>query len=173
MDDVDSNTAFDLVHHFESEHADLSSKAIKRYRSNLELYSIFLYALRGYADRYPLDVIHFNGLQILKYLYEKRKENIAFVRFIGKILLLLSRDHRTHEAFYAVGWVRILHDMSLDKNNIIYSLMASTILANLDRCISDSTSINEEKMFINKNVEPLNLSSEITDAELNEAQQKD
>ncbi|CAF4267297.1 unnamed protein product, partial [Rotaria magnacalcarata] len=28
-------------------------------------------------------------------------------------------------------------------------------------------------MFINKNVEPLNLSSEITDAELNEAQQKD
>jgi hypothetical protein len=81
----------------------MSSRAIKRYRSNLELYSIFLYALRGYADRYPLDVIHLNGLQILKYLYEKRKDNISFVRFIGKILLLLSRDQRTHEAFYVVG----------------------------------------------------------------------
>lgn len=100
---MDSKTVFDLVQHFEAEHADISPKAIKRYRSNLELYSIFLYALRGYADRYPLDVIHFNGLQILKYLYEKRKDNVSFVRFLGKVLLLLSRDQRTHEAFYAVG----------------------------------------------------------------------
>jgi hypothetical protein len=103
LDEIDSQTVFDLVQHFESEHADMSSRAIKRYRSNLELYSTFLYALRGYADRYPLDVIHLNGLQILKYLYEKRKENVPFVRFIGKILLLLSRDRRTHDAFYAVG----------------------------------------------------------------------
>ncbi len=50
-----------------------------------------------------MDIIHFNGLQILKYLYEKRKENIPFVRFIGKILLLLSREKQTHDAFYAVG----------------------------------------------------------------------
>jgi len=103
LDEIDSKTVFDLVQHFESEHADMSSRAIKRYRSNLELYSTFLYALRGYADRYPLDIIHLNGLQILKYLYEKRKDNIPFVRFIGKILLLLSRDQQTHEAFYAVG----------------------------------------------------------------------
>jgi hypothetical protein len=103
LDEVDSQTVFDLVQHFEPEHADMSSRAIKRYRSNLELYSIFLYALRGYADRYPLDVINYNGLQILKYLYEKRKDNVPFVRFIGKILLLLSRDKQTHEAIYAVG----------------------------------------------------------------------
>lgn len=31
------------------------------------------------------------------------------------------------------GWVRILHEMALDKENIVYSLLASTILANLDR----------------------------------------
>jgi hypothetical protein len=103
LDEVDSKTVFDLVQHFEPEHADMSSKAIKRYRSYLELYTTFLYALRGYADRYPLDVVHYNGLQILKYLYEKRKSNGPFVRFIGKILLLLSRDRQTHEAFYAVG----------------------------------------------------------------------
>lgn len=109
MEEVDSQTAFDLVQHFEAEHADISSKAIKRYRSNLQLYSIFLYALRGYADRYPLDVIHFNGLQILKYLYEKRKQNIPFVRFLGKILLLLSRDPQTHEAFYAVGLKNVVN----------------------------------------------------------------
>ncbi|CAF4720333.1 unnamed protein product, partial [Rotaria sp. Silwood2] len=172
MDDVHSRTVFDLVQHFEAEHADISSKAIKRYRSNLELYSMFLYALRGYADRYPLDVIHLNGLQILKYLYEKRKENIPFVRFLGKILLLLSRDQQTHDAFYAVGWVRILHDMALDKNNIIYSLLASTILANLDRAIHDNTSINEEKMSLNKNMKTLHLPSEISNRELIEAEQK-
>ena len=103
LDEVDSQTIFDLGQHFEPEHADMSARAIKRYRSNLELYSTFLYALRGYADRYPLDVIHFNGLQILKYLYEKRKDNVPFVRFIGKILVLLSREQQTHEAFYAVG----------------------------------------------------------------------
>ena len=108
LDEVDSQTVFDLVQHFEPEHADMSSRAIKRYRSNLELYSIFLYALRGYADRYPLDVIQHNGLQILKYLYEKRKENVPFVRFIGKILILLSRDKQTHDAFYAVGLKTIL-----------------------------------------------------------------
>ena len=100
---MNSQTAFELVQHFEAEHADTSLKSIKRYRSNLELYSKFLHVLRGYADRYPYDVIHFNGLQILKYLYETRKDNIPFVRFIGKILLLLSRDQRTHYAFYAVG----------------------------------------------------------------------
>ncbi|CAF1587229.1 unnamed protein product [Rotaria sp. Silwood1] len=172
MDDIHSQTVFDLVHHFEAEHADISSKAIKRYRSNLELYSMFLYALRGYADRYPLDVINFNGLQILKYLYEKRKENIPFIRFLGKILLLLSRDQRTHDAFYAVGWVRILHDMALDKNNIIYSLLASTILANLDRPIHDNTLIDEEKISINKNIKTLHLSSEISNHELIEAEQK-
>ena len=32
-----------------------------------------------------------------------------------------------------LGWVRILHDMALNKENIVYSLLASTILANLDR----------------------------------------
>lgn len=98
------------MQHFEPEHADMSPKAIQRYRSNLELYSTFLFALRGFADRYPLEVVHANGLQILKYLYEKRKKNVPFVRFIGKILLLLSRDQRTHDAFYAVGL------------NIVYSL---------------------------------------------------
>jgi len=103
LDEVDSQTIFDMGQHFESEHADMSAKAIKRYRSNLELYSTFLYALRGYADRYPMEIIHFNGLQILKYLYEKRKENVPFVRFIGKILVLLSRERQTHAAFYAVG----------------------------------------------------------------------
>lgn len=108
LDEVDSQTVFDLVQHFEAEHADTTMKAIKRYRSNLELYSIFLYALRGYADLYPLDVIHFNGLQILKYLYEKRKSNVPFVRLLGKVLLLLSRDRHTHEAFYAVGLNYIL-----------------------------------------------------------------
>ncbi|CAF3764929.1 unnamed protein product [Rotaria sordida] len=185
MDDVHSQTVFDLVQHFEAEHADISSKAIKRYRSNLELYSMFLYALRGYADRYPLDVIHLNGLQILKYLYEKRKDNIPFVRFLGKILLLLSREQQTHDAFYAVGWVRILHDMAVDKNNIIYSLLASTILANLDRAVHDrnyiekkrpnfccSTSMSEEKISVNRNIKPLHLSPEISDRELIEAEQK-
>ena len=108
LEQIDSQTVFDLVQHFESEHADISSKANRRYRSNLELYSTFLYALRGYADRYPVDVVHCNGLQILKYLYEKRRNNVPFVRFIGKILLLLSRDQRTHHAFYAVGLHKIL-----------------------------------------------------------------
>ncbi|CAF1340525.1 unnamed protein product [Rotaria sordida] len=105
---------------------------------------MFLYALPGYADRYPLDLIYFNSLQILKYLYEKRKDNIGFARFLGKILLLLSRDQQRHDTFYAIGWVRILHDMALDKNNIIYSLLASTILANLYRPIHDQPIYDED-----------------------------
>ncbi|UJR31498.1 hypothetical protein I4U23_018987 [Adineta vaga] len=168
LNEIDSQTVFDLGLHFEPEHADMSSKAIKRYRSNLELYSTFLYALRGYADRYPLDVIHHNGLQILKYLYEKRKENVPFVRFIGKILLLLSRDKRTHDAFYAVGWLRILHEMAIDENNIVYCLLGSTILANLDRPIHE----NEEKISWSKNIQPLHLSTEISNIELIEAEEK-
>ncbi len=121
MDELDSQTIFDLGQHFEPEHADMSSKAIQRYRSNLELYSTFLYALRGYADRYPVDVIQSNGLQILKYLYEKRKENIPFVRFIGKILVLLSRDKRTHDAFHAVGLKTILFKIII-KSYSLYRL---------------------------------------------------
>ncbi|CAF1145057.1 unnamed protein product [Adineta ricciae] len=172
LDEIDSQTIFDLGQHFEPEHADMSSKAIKRYRSNLEIYSTFLYALRGYADRYPLEVIQHNGLQILKYLYEKRKENVPFVRFIGKILLLLSRDQRTHHAFYAVGWIRILHEMALDDNNIVYCLLGSTILANLDRPIHENTSTSETKISLNNNVQPLHLPTEISSIELIEAEEK-
>ncbi|CAF1057204.1 unnamed protein product [Adineta steineri] len=173
LDEIDSQTVFDLVQHFEPEHADMSPKAIKRYRSNLELYSTFVYALRGYADRYPLDVVHSNGLQILKYLYERRKDNVPFVRFIGKILLLLSRERQTHEAFYAVGWVKILHDMALDENNIIYSLLGATILANLDRPNHEKfASLSQEKISINKNPKPLYLPSEISNIELIKAEIK-
>ncbi|CAF1295482.1 unnamed protein product, partial [Didymodactylos carnosus] len=133
LNDIKSQTVFDLVQHFEPEHADTSTRAIKRYRSNLELYYTFLYALRGYCDRYPMEVIKNDGLGILRYLYEKRKDNVPFVRFICKLLILLSREKQTHEYFHAVGWIKILNEMSLNSTNIIYALLSSTILANLDR----------------------------------------
>ncbi len=66
--------------------------------------------------------------------------------------------------------MRILHDMALDKDNIVYSLLASTILANLDRPIRDNKF--EEKISLNKDIQPLHLPSEISNIELIEAEQK-
>ena len=87
--------------------------------------------------------------------------------------------------------MRILHDMALDKDNIVYSLLGSTILANLDRSIRDrfgeknlleetkktkivhfSTNMSEEKISLNKDIQPPHLPSEISNIELNEAEQK-
>jgi hypothetical protein len=79
--------------------------------------------------------------------------------------------------------------MALDKENIIYSLLASTILANLDRPTHEqsgdlipifssfkifyfSAIIREEKISFNENIQPLQLPSEISSTELIEAEQK-
>ena len=79
--------------------------------------------------------------------------------------------------------------MALDDNNIIYFLLASTILANLDRPIHEklvdeillivkisflypSASMSKEKISLNKNIKPLHLTSEISNIELIEAEQK-
>jgi len=79
--------------------------------------------------------------------------------------------------------------MALNKDNIVYSLLASTILANLDRPILEklgdliilchkrifrffSSNIKEEKISLDKNIKPLHLPSEISNIELIEAEQK-
>lgn len=82
--------------------------------------------------------------------------------------------------------------MAIDKNNIVYSLLASTILANLDRQVPDklefqndflfvskiidfniySSNISEDKITLNSNVEPLHLPTEISHLELLEAELK-